>query len=421
MTALPERPSGLAQTLDVEVAEARDRAPSGLAGRDLGVTLAAAAAFLAAAGALAWRAPGGHGGSVPVLLLLVGIYAVFTRVEFEIGSGSLVPTQLVLVPMLFVLPPSVVPLAVATGLVLGGTVDLVRGRTHASRLLVPIVYSTHALGPALVLVVADLGRPGWGDWPWLLLALAAQLVFEVGSALVREVVGVGVPARVILGAVAQTFLMDVLLAPVGFLAALAARDAATAVVAVAPLAVLFHVMAAERRARIDRAVALNDAVEEASRAARTDVLTGLANRLAWEEWLVRAAGSPGAAIVRGDVDGLKHVNDTFGHDAGDELIEAVATAVAEAAAGRATLVARLGGDEIGCLLLEADEADCEELVAALAVAVEGLPEVRPGVPVSASFGGATVAVAGSLAAALEEADRRAYVEKARRGKGRRAA
>ena len=53
------------------------------------------------------------------LALFVGLYALVSRVEFEIGSGSAVPTQLVLVPMLFALPIGLVPLAVAAGLCCG--------------------------------------------------------------------------------------------------------------------------------------------------------------------------------------------------------------------------------------------------------------------------------------------------------------
>lgn len=202
--------------------------------------------------------------------------------------------------------------------------------------------------------------------------------------------------------------------------AIAADDARAAVLAVVPLALLVRVLAFERRARIDRAVVLTGAVHAASRAARTDALTGIANRLAWEEALVTAAADPSAGVVVGDVDGLKHVNDTLGHDRGDELIQSVAAAIRDAAGGRALLVARLGGDEFGCLLRAVDEDGCAALVADLGRAVAGLPPIEPGVAVSASFGGALARTSGSLAAAIEEADRRAYVEKATHGKGRRA-
>lgn len=297
MHALFERPTGLAQTLDAEVGEARDRAPSGLRGRDLAVTAATAAVFLAVAATLAAFAADRQDLPLSLMVVVIVLYAAFTRVEFEIGSGALVPTQLMLVPMLFLLPAGLVPLAVAAGLVLGSSIDLASGRLHASRLLVSVVYSSHALGPAIVLVAAGIDRPRWADWHWLLLALGAQVVFEVVSAVVREVVGVGVSARTILGAVAQTSAMDALLSPIGLLAAMAAEDEPVAVLTVVPLAVVFRVLAHERRARRDRSVALSGAVAEASRAARTDILTGLANRLAWEEALVEHARDPVAGVV----------------------------------------------------------------------------------------------------------------------------
>ena len=66
---------------------------------------------------------GGPAFSAWRLALFVGLYALVSRVEFEIGSGSAIPTQLVLVPMLFALPIGVVPLAVAAGLVLRTVAD----------------------------------------------------------------------------------------------------------------------------------------------------------------------------------------------------------------------------------------------------------------------------------------------------------
>jgi len=79
--------------------------------------------------------------------------------------------------------------------------------------------------------------------------------------------------------------------------------------------------------------------------AHTDSLTGLANRRALCRRVAQAGGSArrlGAIVV--DLDGLKRVNDTHGHDAGDELIRAAAQALTSAVRC-ADLVARTGGDE----------------------------------------------------------------------------
>src|SRR5207247_9976135 len=100
--------------------------------------------------------------------------AVCSRSQFEVGAGSAVPTELVLVPMLFLLPASAVPLAVAAGLVLGGAVDHVRRRLHPGRVLVHLTSSWHAVGPALVLCLAGDPRLDARNWPLYVAALAAR-------------------------------------------------------------------------------------------------------------------------------------------------------------------------------------------------------------------------------------------------------
>lgn len=71
--------------------------------------------FLVIALTLSLVLPSDRQPGLPVIALLVGIYALLSRVEFELFTGSSVPTQLVVVPMLFVLPLGQVPLAVAGG------------------------------------------------------------------------------------------------------------------------------------------------------------------------------------------------------------------------------------------------------------------------------------------------------------------
>src|SRR5258705_263169 len=69
---------------------------------------------------LAWRA-----------LVASGlVYVVSTGIEFEVGSGSAVPAELALVPALFLLPATMVPLTVAGALLIGDLPALVRGRLH---------------------------------------------------------------------------------------------------------------------------------------------------------------------------------------------------------------------------------------------------------------------------------------------------
>ncbi|GAB2566892.1 hypothetical protein Aab01nite_45700 [Paractinoplanes abujensis] len=88
-----------------------------------------------------------------------------------------------------------------------------------------------------------------------------------------------------------------------------------------------------------------------------DGLTGLANRGLFRERLDTAIGAGNATVLLVDLDDFKTVNDSLGHDAGDELLVAVAAAL-RGAAGPDGLVARLGGDEFAVLLARA-EADGE--------------------------------------------------------------
>jgi diguanylate cyclase (GGDEF)-like protein/PAS domain S-box-containing protein len=122
-------------------------------------------------------------------------------------------------------------------------------------------------------------------------------------------------------------------------------------------------------------------VAELSRAARTDALTGLANRRVFDEMLdrriedVRAGRGAGCCAIF-DLDFFKHVNDVHGHDAGDRVLRAFAK-IAAAAIRDGDLIARLGGEEFGLILWGPDLAEahriCDRLrreVADLSVATD---------------------------------------------------
>jgi diguanylate cyclase (GGDEF)-like protein len=103
--------------------------------------------------------------------------------------------------------------------------------------------------------------------------------------------------------------------------------------------------------------------------ARTDPLTGVGNRRAWEDALARALTEAArrdhpVTLALLDLDGFKALNDTAGHHAGDVALQDCARAwSAELRAG--DTLARLGGDEFGVLLPVCDEAEAELVIARL--------------------------------------------------------
>src|SRR5207302_853233 len=104
--------------------------------------------------------------------------------------------------------------------------------------------------------------------------------------------------------------------------------------------------------------------EELQRIARTDELTGLANR---ERFRVRLAeriehahaGGETFAVMLIDLDRFKEINDTLGHHYGDQLLRELGPRLVECV-GEGGLIARMGGDEFAVLPAERTE-DPDEL------------------------------------------------------------
>ena len=110
---------------------------------------------------------------------------------------------------------------------------------------------------------------------------------------------------------------------------------------------------ADLRRRSTELAKLRGQLRGAVHDALTDPLTGLANRRSFDLELravaACASGSSPAHLVMADIDHFKRVNDTRGHDIGDEVLRIVGE-VLLAHVRRDSLVARVGGDEFGLLL-----------------------------------------------------------------------
>lgn len=149
-------------------------------------------------------------------------------------------------------------------------------------------------------------------------------------------------------------------------------------------------------------------IERLQAKAMTDELTQLYNRGGWEHFIAleeersQRYGNLSAVYVI-DLDGLKEVNDTQGHAAGDQLIQRAAEALREVAR-KTDVVARLGGDEFCILSVEIDPDGAQSLF-------ERIGQALSEVAVDASIGFSLRHPSFGLQQAISQADQQMYFHK----------
>ena len=161
--------------------------------------------------------------------------------------------------------------------------------------------------------------------------------------------------------------------------------------------------------------------QELQRLAETDPLTGLFNRRRFDAELARHLalsaryGARGALLVL-DIDGLKRINDTYGHVVGDDVIMA-AGALLRAHTRASDVPARIGGDEFAVLLPAGDVEEASAVASSLLRAARATTSAAPGRPLSVSVGIATLALSRPADATrlFEHADAAMYQVKRRGG------
>jgi HD-GYP domain-containing protein (c-di-GMP phosphodiesterase class II) len=244
---------------DALIEQSRQLAATPLGDRDRLASLLLAVPFLVVSVALTMLAHSSRQAGLWVFVVLIGSYALASRIDFEIGTGSAVPTQLVLIPMLALLPVQDVPLCVLVGLLLGGLPDYVRGRVPVDRSVLRFVNSWHAVGPALVLLAAGQPAPTPRNLGVYALAVVAQFAFDFGSTALRDRLGLGVSPFSLVRFMVWIWAVDLALTPIGILAALGAQADPWLVVFSLPLMGLLAYFARERQVRIDHALELGHA------------------------------------------------------------------------------------------------------------------------------------------------------------------
>jgi diguanylate cyclase (GGDEF)-like protein len=169
------------------------------------------------------------------------------------------------------------------------------------------------------------------------------------------------------------------------------------------------------RAKVAR---LQERVEQLDQLAHQDSLINLPNRRGFMRELERLIARVDrygikAAMLFVDLDGLKIINDTFGHRAGDEALIQVAGLLAKGVR-HSDVVARIGGDEFGILLESSDEHAAQETAARLIEQISACEVLHDGetLPLSVAIGVGMIDSLDTPDAIMERADEAMYRRKA---------
>jgi HD-GYP domain-containing protein (c-di-GMP phosphodiesterase class II) len=236
--------------------EAAERRVSGLPNRERLVEGVFALASLIAIIGFALLTHPARELSVPLAVTFVVAYALVAQVEFVLGDGFLVPTQIIAVPMLLLLPTPFVPVLIVLAATGASIVNALRGRTAAARVILAVNDASFALAPAVVLVVLGAELPDWSRWPAYVAALGAQFATDAVRETLRTCLATRADWRMALREMGQVFRFDAMIAPVGLLAAIAAADEPVAALLVLPVVLILNVFSREREGRIAQTLEL---------------------------------------------------------------------------------------------------------------------------------------------------------------------
>lgn len=127
-------------------------------------------------------------------------------------------------------------------------------------------------------------------------------------------------------------------------------------------------------------------IQDASRDAYTDSHTGLVNRTRWNELLRGDIPLPDSyAMLMLDLNGLKRINDTLGHEAGDELILRLSH-ILRNTLPQTSLICRWGGDEFAVVLPDVNRQQLDNQLRRLRAAVSDYNHSNPELPIHVAIG-----------------------------------
>ncbi len=143
-----------------------------------------------------------------------------------------------------------------------------------------------------------------------------------------------------------------------------------------------------------------------------DGLTGLFNRAYFDTELQRLRNSRKypISIILADVNRLKVVNDTMGHNAGDQILLEAAK-ILRKSFREEDAICRIGGDEFGIVLPQTDQNSADEVVERIQTRIQEHNQDRSALKLSIAFGSAEVLKGNQLSEVLQLADRRMYHNK----------
>ncbi len=222
--------------------------------RELLSGVLAGAGFVVAVGTLWMLVPPTPVAVLPCVLCVV-VLALATRVQFDTPAGCAVPTQLAFVPLLFVTPGALVPIAVVVAWLVGRLPEVLKREVPPSRLLQLPGNSWYAIGPVAVLALAHVDASRAGA-VLLLLALAAQFLLDFWVGALRDGIARGMTISAELRCV-WVYAVDGALSIVGLMFALEVKATPAVVLGLAPLLWVLATFARERHQRLDNLLELN--------------------------------------------------------------------------------------------------------------------------------------------------------------------